>query len=198
MYSSTGVYDNCFAPGQDPPHIAPFSGAANLKIVPGETYIPTADPDLPARVMFPRSVADIQAAIEFCTLHKVGITIKVAGSSLVGASSHGGTLLLKMTTNFPDYADNGSIELCNAWPADDNVTAYGMACTLARARNAPAVIRVGGGELFDQAYRAVFVTYNSANPTAPLHMVGGGSGTVAAAGGWTASGGLSGNGGMRM
>lgn len=64
---------------------------------------------------------------------------------------------------------------------------------MAEAREKNAFLRVGGGELFDQAYCAVFFDWNR-NPSnlRKYHFVGGGAGTVGSAGGWMASGGLSG------
>ena len=38
--------------------------------------------------------------------------------------------------------------------------AFQDACNYAIARNKPGVIRVGGGESWDEAYRAVFMDWN--------------------------------------
>ena len=155
---------------------------------------------LPARVLHPRSASDIVLAIRFCQQHNVGVTVKVAGHSYFGASTGPGTLLIKMSTNYPIYSLNGSlIECANLTTTlEDPPSANAMACAVATARNRQAVMRVGGGELFDHAYRAVFFEWNEANPDRMYHLVGGGAGTVSAAGGWLASGGLSGNTGMRQ
>ena len=54
-------------------------------------------------------------------------------------------------------------------------------CRMAKSRGKNGVLRVGGGENFDKAYRAVNA-YNQAqdaqNGTYKFHMVGGGAGTV--------------------
>ncbi|KAL3924900.1 MAG: hypothetical protein SGARI_005945, partial [Bacillariaceae sp.] len=73
-----------------------------------------------------------------------------------------------------------------------------MACAVAASRGKNAVMRVGGGEIFDEAYRAVSIEWNGVESNNKYHLVGGGAGTVSAAGGWMASGGLSGTTGMRM
>ena len=66
----------------------------------------------------------------------------------------------------------------------DTRGAYADACVLAHARDKKAVIRVGGGELFDEVLRAVFMTWNeNDNKGNKYHIVTGGSGTVGAAGG---------------
>ena len=163
------------------------------------------DVELPAMVLQPNAASDIVQAVEFCQEHDVGITVKVAGHSYFGASNANGTLLIKMNPNYPKYAIGGSLVECDdIVPLDVTNTseaipsANQMACALATARGKPAVMRVGGGELFDEAYRAVFFDWNSANPDQKYHLIGGGAGTVSAAGGWMASGGLSGTTGMRM
>merc|ERR1719359_2265876 len=70
------------------------------------------------------------------------------------------------------------------------------ACKLARARGKPAKGRIGGGELFDDYYRAV-MDWNTRvgrflrPQPSMLAPLGGGIGTVGAAGGWLMGGGLS-------
>ena len=155
---------------------------------------------IPSMVLQPTSASDIVKAVRFCQEHDVGITVKVAGHSYFGASSAKGTLLIKMNPNYPKYAIGGSLTECATVApvgADNVPTSNQMACALATARGKNAVLRVGGGELFDEAYRAVSFDWNSANDNM-YHLVGGGAGTVSAAGGWLASGGLSGTTGMRM
>lgn len=158
---------------------------------------------LPAMVLEPTSASDIVQAVEFCQKNDVGITVKVAGHSYFGASSAKDTLLIKMNPSYPKYAIGGSLIECanlEIIPDEDDgyvPSANEMACKVAESRGKNAVMRVGGGELFDEAYRAVSFDWNSANDNR-YHLVGGGAGTVSAAGGWMASGGLSGTTGMRM
>ena len=129
----------------------------------------------------------------------------MAGHSYFGASSEKGTLLIKLSTKYPQYAIAGSLHECAADNTsrtttimeDTTRTPNAMACAVARSRNKPAVLRVGGGELFDHVYRAVSFDWNDAQAR-KYHVVGGGAGTVSAVGGWMASGGLSGTTGMRM
>lgn len=192
------IYENCLVPGQS--YMFPLNASSNL-VLTDDTVVPTQDPDLPARVLTPRSAADVVMAVQFASQNKVGISVKVAGHSLFGASTHGGTLLLKMSTAFPKYAlENKSLTECaSLLDRDDDTSAMVMACRTAAARGLRAVLRVGGGEIFDEAYRAVFMDWNGqqTDETHKYHLVGGGAGTVSAAGGWVASGGASGTTGMR-
>lgn len=150
--------------------------------------------DLPARVLHPKTTSDVVHAIRFCERFDVGVTVKVAGHSAIGASTAGGTLLIKMSTNYPIYSLAGSITECDSsdMMSEETNSANAMACAVAMARNKTAVMRVGGGELFDHSYRAVSFEWNSENPDRMYHLIGGASGSVSAAGGWLASGGLAG------
>jgi hypothetical protein len=136
----------------------------------------------------------------------VGVSVKVAGHSYFGASTVNNSLLIKMTS-YPKYAiTGGPMECANETDyttpvvaATEESSATAMACKLAKARGKNAILRVGGGEMFDEAYRSVSFDWNlNENNTNKYHLVGGGAGTVSAAGGWLASGGLSGTTGMRM
>ena len=61
------------------------------------------------------------------------------------------------------------------------------------------MVRVGGGEIFDELLTAVSFTWNNnVENQQKYHVVSGAAGTVSAAGGWLGSGGLSGNNGMRL
>lgn len=152
--------------------------------------------ELPAAVLHPQSASDVVRGIEFANKHNIGVSVKVVGHSYFGASTARGTLLIKMSTNYPQYAIDGSLTECD----NDNVNVTSSfdeasinACTLANARGKKAFLRVGGGEIFDTAYRAVFFDWNE-NPANAnkYHFVGGNAGTVSVAGGWLQSGGLSG------
>ena len=66
------------------------------------------------------------------------------------------------------------------------------ACKLAKARGKEATLRIGGGEVWDDSYRAVenanyyFRTFFNKSTA----IVGGGAGTVSAIGGWMQGNGL--------
>lgn len=67
---------------------------------------------------------------------------------------------------------------------------------VAKARGWKAILRVGGGVVWDEAYRSVS-DWNAQQPEWTYHVVGGGAGTVSATGGWMTATGLSGTTGMR-
>jgi FAD/FMN-containing dehydrogenase len=174
--------------------------------------------NLPAAVVHPRHVGDIAAAIMFASQHNIQLSVKTSGHSYTGASTKDKSLLLNLfrlkqyahpeleyaITSEEDNSDtnNGasSIVECLYDTLDSSTQdGYRAACALAIARNKAAVIRVGGGETWDLVLKAVSETWNN-DPTKSrkYHLMSGAAGTVSAAGGWLASGGLSGNNGMRM
>jgi hypothetical protein len=150
--------------------------------------------ELPAAVLHPKSASDVVRGIEFAKKYDIGVSVKVVGHSYFGASTARGTLLIKMSTNYPLYAIDGSLTECDSDNDNVNMDEASMdACTLANAREKKAILRVGGGEIFNTAYSSVFFDWNE-NPANAnkYHFVGGFAGTVSAAGGWLQSGGLSG------
>ena len=152
--------------------------------------------DLPDAVVHPKHVGDVSEAIKFATQQNIGISVKTSGHSYTGSSTKKGTLLLHLS-KLPKYSLTGSITECEV--DEDIKGAYKEACNLAIARNKKAVIRVGGGQIFDEVLRSVNMDWNEDdNNPRKYHIVSGAAGTVSAAGGWLASGGLSGNNGMRM
>jgi len=173
--------------------------------------------NLPAAVVHPRHVGDIAAAIMFATQHKIQMSVKTSGHSYTGASTKNNSLLLNLfrlkqyahpeleytNVSEEDHSDNdgaSSIVECGYDTLDSSAQdGYREACALATARDKNAVIRVGGGETWDLVLKAVSETWNN-DPTKSrkYHIVSGAAGTVSAAGGWLASGGLSGTNGMRM
>ncbi len=159
--------------------------------------------DLPDVVVHPIHVGDVSAAVQFASEHKVGVSVKTSGHSFTGSSTKKGTILLNLS-KLQKYSPFGSIVECQVDPNIEEKAggAFTDACNYAiGARNKPAVLRVGGGEIWDEALRAVFVDWNDnadENNVQKYHVVSGAAGTVSAAGGWLASGGLSGNNGMRM
>jgi len=150
--------------------------------------------ELPAAVLHPKVASDIVHGIEFAQKHDISISVKVLGHSYFGASTNRGTLLIKMSSHYPQYGIEGSLTECSGVDTTNAADANGVACALATARGKDAFIRVGGGEVFDTAYRAVFSDWNK-NPDNinKYYFVGGYCGTVSVAGGWMQSGGLSGS-----
>lgn len=152
--------------------------------------------NLPDAVVHPQHVRDISETLKFANEHKIGVSVKTSGHSYTGSSTKKDTILLNLS-KLKKYSPQGSVVECkkNNVP---NSGAYEQSCNLALARNKPAVVRVGGGEIFDELLRAVSVEWNNNPNNTKYHVVSGGAGTVSAAGGWLASGGLSGNNGMRL
>ena len=148
----------------------------------------------PVRVVQPVSVGDVVATMKWAYKHKVPVSVKTSGVNWGGASAGGGTLSIN-TRSLPAYAMRSadSIHECD----ESGNEADPPACRLALARGKTAIIRVGGGEVWDAVLQAIIV-YNDdpANADGKKYMiVSGSSGTVAPAGGWLASGGMA---GMRM
>ena len=154
--------------------------------------------DLPDAVVHPEHVGDVSETVKFASKHKIGVSVKTSGHSYTGSSTKKGTILLHLS-KLQKYSPSGSIVECQI--GQDTIIqqdgAYHEACDLAIARKKQAVIRVGGGEIFDEPLRAVSFDWNG-NNNRKYHIVTGAAGTVSAAGGWLASGGLSGNNGMRL
>lgn len=159
--------------------------------------------DIPLYVLHPTNVEDLVAAMAFCDTHNVGISVKTSGHSYLGASMLAKTLLINMAS-YPKYSIDDDTDpptsfvyKCMNSTEDETLD---EACQVATSRNKTAVLRVGGGELWDEALRSVWYynTLASEQGEQEYHIVSGAAGTVSAAGGWLASGGLSGTTGMRM
>ena len=152
---------------------------------------------LPIRVVQPVSVGDVVASMKWAYEHKVPVSIKTGGNNWGGASAGGGTLSIN-TRSLPAYAMRAadSIHECGESGTEEDPPA----CRLALARGKTAIIRVGGGELWDAVLQAVsFHNGDPARTDGKRYMVVSGSaGTVAPAGGWLASGGMAGMRGMRQ
>jgi len=141
--------------------------------------------NLPSKMSFPTSLKSLVDIVKFANSQNTRISIKNGGASYSGSSNQKGSIQLNLR-DFPKYSSH-SIVLCTASSHDD-------ACRLARDRKKPAKIRVGGGELFDNYYRAV-IDWNTREGI-PVHKkrllaLGGGVGTIGASGGWLQGGGLS-------
>lgn len=166
------------------------------------TFFPVFVPDLwktddklnlPELVVQPFHVGDISEVVKFATEHEIEISVKTSGHSYTGASTKKGSINLNLR-KLPKYS---SIKECMF---ETNLEAgFEEACKLAIARNKPAVIRVGGGQLWHEVLTEVSITWNdSVDEERKYHVVSGSSFTVSAAGGWLAAGGNSGNNGMRL
>jgi len=198
MVHMSCVYDGCnyyFSGSEVCPADKPDCWMPNRALSPpfDATNLYEDNMELPAAVLHPNSASDVVRGIEFANQHDIGVTVKVVGHSFFGSSTARGTLLIKMSTNYPQYGIEGSLTECDLFKQGNcnGDEACIEACTLAIARGKRAFLRVGGGELFDTAYRAVFFDWNENNAN-QYHFVGGYCGTVSAAGGWVQSGGLSG------
>lgn len=151
--------------------------------------------DLPDATVHPIHVGDLSKAIEFAAANNIEVSVKTTGHSYTGASTKQGTILLNLS-KLQKYSPGGSIVECDTDDILDGASQE--SCNLALARGKTAFVRVGGGEIWDEALRAVSFDWNN-NPdnSRKYHLLSGAAGTVSAAGGWLASGGLSGNGDMR-
>ncbi|KAL3904669.1 MAG: hypothetical protein SGILL_009978, partial [Bacillariaceae sp.] len=167
--------------------------------------------NLPEYVLHPVRVGDIIAVVNFAHEHDIAISVKTSGHSYLGSSTSKGSILIHMSsyTKYSDDWDTAATvcdPLLNSDLMEDvlarNGTAQGgdnLVCALARDRGMPAALRVGGGQVWDEVYRAVNKHNANTNRTnQQYHIVGGAAGTVSAAGGWLSGGGLSGTSGMRL
>jgi hypothetical protein len=94
--------------------------------------------------------------------------------------------------SFPKYSHK-SVRSCGSGSDAGTTNPAAAACKLALARGKTGVVRVGGGELWDDLYRAV-IDWNAKEGRLTgraYEVVGGGAGTVSAVGGWLQGGGLS-------
>lgn len=105
---------------------------------------------------------DIIKGIKFANQHNIQVVVKTSGHNYAGSSMGYGTLLIWMR-HFKKY---GKIK--------ENYEKCG--------KTYDAVLKIGGGQIWDEAYRAAGTKYD---------LIGGGCLTVSAAGGWLNGGGLS-------
>ena len=143
--------------------------------------------NLPAAVAFPTNVRQLVAAVKAGRKSKLGlISVKTSGHSYAGSSTMRNSTQINLR-NLTKYSANGIVE-CQTLCAGSNSN---RACALAQARGKKAVIRIGGGEAHDDTYRAVLDWNANTNHANKYTIIGGGAGTVSAAGGWLQGGGLS-------
>lgn len=144
--------------------------------------------NLPAAVVHPQHVGDVSEAIKFASQNDLTVSVKTSGHSWAGSSTVKDSLLLNLR-QLPKYSPQGSLKECQF--ESDLEGAFEDACKLAIARNKPAILRVGGGEIWDEVLESVFVDWNeNEDNKRKYHVMSGFAGTVSAAGGWLASGGL--------
>ena len=110
--------------------------------------------NLPDQIGFPDSVAQLVELVKYAESHGKRVTVKTSGHSYVGASTAKGSVQANLR-NFPKYSHE-SITQCNS----ETLGIHAASCKLALARGKTAVARVGGGEVFDELYRAV-IDWNS-------------------------------------
>jgi FAD/FMN-containing dehydrogenase len=149
------------------------------------TTLPLPPLSLPTSISFPQSVRDIVDALarNAAAGTRQRVSIKTSGHSYVGSSSVKDSLLLNLRS-FPKYSAT-SITSCTSPPAQNS-----SPCKLAIARGKRAMVRVGGGERWGDVYLAVLANNQRAGTT-NYTVMGGGAGSVGAAGGWMQGGGLS-------
>lgn len=198
--------------------VDPLAPLASLQDYVDYEGVPKESWNLPAAVLFPTAASDVVNAVKFAASNEIGMSVKTTGHSWTGSGMDKDSLLINMR-KYPKYlAQDGYLMECHDVSEDpsavsDRDAADGgglltttqlreQACRVAKARGWSAIMRVGGGNLWDEAYRSVSdwnrersSSNGSGNWT--YHIVGGSAGTVGAAGGWMLQTGLSGNTGMR-
>ena len=118
--------------------------------------------NIPAYSAEATSDDDIVNALEFATKHNLQVVVKTSGHNYAGSSMGEGALLIWMR-NFQKFGQiTENLEKCG--------TTYA------------GVIKVGGGQVWDEIYKAAGTNW---------HIIGGGGLSVSAAGGWLMGGGLS-------
>lgn len=233
MNSAECIYQNCTGPIYDelikPFENDPLTELPSLEIFsPFYRYDPSVFTDsmllnddrlnLPHIVVHPKHVGDISETLKFANKYNIGISVKSTGHSYTGSSTKKDTILLNLRKlkSYSGQVMNGSLVECLLTIEPLEEGAFADACKLAIARNKPAVIRVGGGEVWNDVLYAVLAEWNCGglegfdwknpmgifhycpNPNKnKYHVISGASATVGAAGGWLSSGGLSANQGMR-
>lgn len=105
---------------------------------------------------------DVVEAIKFANKHNIQVVVKTSGHNYAGSSMGDGALLIWMRKYRKFSIIKNDYQVCE--------------------KTYDAALQVGGGEVWEEAYKAVGNSY---------HIIGGGGLTVAAAGGWLMGGGLS-------
>eukprot|EP00122_Pirum_gemmata_P017524 Pgem_evm1s16412 len=143
-------------------------------------------PNLPKAVTNPTCASDIVEVLKYANKRKQIISIKNSGHSYHGASNMKNSIQITMR-NYPKYSSTG-VTLCSTLSEEAKED---HPCKLAEARGKLGVIKIGGGENWNEVYASVH-NYNYAFPDrTQFEVLGGGAGSVSAAGGWLQGGGLS-------
>jgi len=186
-YPALAAFDVASATNED---VAALAAAHNLTL------------NLPDQVALPTSVQDIVDVVEHAKAAGMPVSVKTSGHSYPGSSTLAGSVNVNLR-DFPKVSqvpwmqsllagDLPAVTPCDAEFLASRGLEMPQACRLALARGNPAVLRVGGGEVWDDAYRAVdnanYWLQGAVNQT--VEVMGGGAGTVSAAGGWMQGGGL--------
>ena len=154
--------------------------------------------NLPFFVAKVETVADIIQAVEYARHTGKPISVKVSGHSYAGSSLFYGSVNINLV-HYHKYSKSNVLE-CGTLPnpIPPSLTQQKAVCDLAAARRKKAVVRVGGGENWNEVYSAVYWFQTPTETTRRYLVVGGAAGTVSAAGGWLQGSGLSGTTGMRI
>ncbi len=223
MNTASCAYSKCTGPLYNATFPAlPSEDSYDPTVMTDEILLSDESLNLPFVVIHPFHVGDIAETLKFANKNHIEISVKSTGHSYTGSSTKKDTIMLNLRklTSYSGQVKNGSLVECELVfePLDG---AFGDACKLAIARNKPAVIRVGGGEVWNDVLAAVSVEWNCGNIGTDwdedltddeadalastcqtpnenkYHIISGAAATVGAAGGWLSSGGLSANQGMR-
>ena len=143
--------------------------------------------NLPAKISFPQTAADVVAGVKYAKENGMKISIKSTGHSYTGSSTMKDSLQMNLR-DIKTYTDESIVECKNVFFENDQKNS--RACALAQARGKEALIKVGGGETWSNVYMAMQDKVDS-NGFALYEAVGGGAGSVGAAGGWLQGGGWS-------
>lgn len=142
---------------------------------------------LPSHISFPESVSDVVKGLKYARDNGLKVSIKSTGHSYTGSSTIKDSLQLNLRA-LKTYTDDGVVEckyVVNTEDPDFD------ACRLADARDKRALIRVGGGETWSAVYTTLMAKNNDPDTWVKYEAVGGGAGSVGAAGGWLQGGGWS-------
>jgi len=136
--------------------------------------------NLPKKISFPTQVADIVAAIQHAKQEGLTVSILATGHSYSGASTSADSVQLNLR-NYPKYSKTSIVE-CDDAIIDETTNPDSAACKLVTARGKKALVRVGGGEIFNDTANSVFNLKNETTGYSKYLMLHG-VGTVGAAGG---------------
>ena len=180
-YGSTQVdtFVNDFLTGID---ITPTTTYSEVESVLGSRL------NLPAKIAFPTQASDIVEAIQLAKNEGLSVSIISTGHSYTGANTKAGSVQLNLR-NYPKYSKLSGVVECSDSIVNDQTNLDSAACKLALARDKKALLRVGGGEIFNDTASSLFSLKDPSTGYSKYLMLHG-VGTVGAAGGWLQGGGL--------